>query len=325
MAFMRSEMAQNGDCDPLPTPLLFGSSVSPILICEVASMLETKTLDFYELLQISRNAEPDTIHRVYRFFAARYHPDNSVSSDPEKFALLRMAYNTLSDPHRRAEYDASYGRASADHPPLSNTVDFMDDMEGERNRRLAVLAVLYYRRRANPYAPVVSLAEVEAHMGFPRDFLDFTTWYLLRKKYITRADNSDFALTVEGVEFVETGRVHIPVLNKLLTDGSLHIPREKEKPETTGTQHCEQELFKSELFFENSDCSPSFAEDVEPKLASPAQGAPGSASGPDPNPICGMPDMFACPKPTIDDFDIDAIREAVTGKLRKTTIAPVAA
>lgn len=292
---------------------------------EVASMLESKTLDFYELLQISRNAEPDTIHRVYRFFAARYHPDNSASSDPEKFALLRKAYDTISDPHRRAEYDASFGRASADHPPLSNTVDFMDEMEGERNRRLAVLAVLYYRRRANPYAPVVSLAEVEAQMGFPRDFLDFTTWYLLRKKYITRADNSDFALTVEGVEFVETGRVHIPVLNKLLTDGSLHIPREKEKPETTGTEHREREHFKSEHYLENNGCSPSFAEDAEPKLVSPVQDAPDSASAPDPNPTCDMPDIFASLKPAVDDFDIDAIREAVTGKLRKTTVAPVAA
>lgn len=288
-------------------------------------MLERKPLDFYELLQISRNADPDTIHRVYRFFAARYHPDNSVSSDPEKFALLRMAYDTLSDPHRRAEYDASYGRASADHPPLSNTVDFMDDMEGERNRRLAVLAVLYYRRRANPYAPVVSLAEVEAHMGFPRDFLDFTTWYLLRKNYITRADNSDFALTVEGVEFVETGRAHIPVLNKLLTDGSLHIPREKEKPEATGTEHCDQELFKSEHYLENSDCSPSFAEDAESKLASPTQDAPDSASAPDSKPTGDMPDIFAGLRPAVDDFDIDAIREAVTGKLRKTSVAQFAA
>jgi DnaJ domain len=288
-------------------------------------MLESKTADFYELMQISRNADPDTIHRVYRFFAARYHPDNSVSSDPEKFALLRMAYDTLSDPHRRAEYDASYGRASHHHSPLSNTVDFMDDMEGERNRRLAVLAVLYYRRRANPYAPVVSLAEVEAHMGFPRDFLDFTTWYLLRKKYITRADNSDFALTVEGVEFVENGRIHIPILNKLLTDGSLHIPPEKEKTGTTGTEHCKQELFKSAHYLENSGCSPSFADGPEPKLASPAQDTPDQASAPDPNPTCDIPDIFACLKPAVDDFDIDAIREAVTGKLRKTSIAQVTA
>jgi hypothetical protein len=80
--------------------------------------------------------------------------------------------------------------------------------------------VLYYRRRNNPFSPEVGLAEIEARMGFPRDYLDFTTWYLMRKGYITRADNSDFTLTAEGVDFVEAQRANIPTLNKLLTDGS---------------------------------------------------------------------------------------------------------
>jgi hypothetical protein len=61
--------------------------------------------------------------------------------------------------------------------------------------------------------------EIEDRMGFPRDYLDFTTWYLSKKGYITRADNSDFTLTVAGVDFIETQRVNIPVLNKLLTSG----------------------------------------------------------------------------------------------------------
>jgi hypothetical protein len=66
----------------------------------------------------------------------------------------------------------------------------------------------------------VSLAEIEERMGFPRDYLDFTTWYLSKKRYITRADNSDFTLTVEGVDFIETQRATIPLLDNLLTNGS---------------------------------------------------------------------------------------------------------
>ena len=92
--------------------------------------------------------------------------------------------------------------------------------EGELNRRLVVLALLYIQRRTNPYAPEVSLIEVERRMGFPRDYLEFTSWYLRNRGYITRADNSDFTLTVEGVDFVESQRVNIPILNKLLTAGS---------------------------------------------------------------------------------------------------------
>ena len=104
--------------------------------------------------------------------------------------------------------------------PLSSSVDFMDQFEGELNRRLAVLAVLYFRRRNCPQAPEVSLPEVEKQMGFPRDYLDFTMWYLQKKGYITRADNSDFTLTADGVDFVENQRVNIPVLNKMLTSGT---------------------------------------------------------------------------------------------------------
>jgi hypothetical protein len=96
----------------------------------------------------------------------------------------------------------------------------MDDVGGELNRRLAVLALLYIQRRTNPYVPEVSLLEVERRMGFPRDYLEFTSWYLRNKGYITRADNSDFTLTADGVDFVESERVKIPILNKLLTTGT---------------------------------------------------------------------------------------------------------
>ena len=185
-------------------------------------MLEaTKTLDYYEFLQISQHADYETIHRVYRYLASRFHPDNPETGDPERFFLLKTAYDVLSDPDRRSEYDREYEREAPVRSPLSESVDFMDQVQGELNRRLAVLAVLYYKRRSNPFDPQVSLAEIEQRMGFPRDYLDFTTWYLAKKGYITRADNSDFSLTAEGVDFIETQRVKIPVLNKLLTTGNV--------------------------------------------------------------------------------------------------------
>jgi curved DNA-binding protein len=176
--------------------------------------------DYYEFLQISPNAELDTIHRVYRFLAVRLHPDNPETGDAEKFFLLKEAYDVLSNPTRRSEYDTIYKREGAGVVPISTTVDFMDSMEGELNRRLAILALLYIQRRTNPYRPEISLLEVEARMGFPRDYLEFATWYLRNKGYISRSDNSDFTLTADGVDFVESQRANIPVLNKLLTTGS---------------------------------------------------------------------------------------------------------
>lgn len=176
-------------------------------------------VDYYEFLQISPNADADTIHRVYRFLAARLHPDNPESGDAEMFHLLRVAYDVLSNPTARADYDAKRKAEPQQQNPYSEQVDFMDSMEGELNRRLAVLAVLYYRRRTSPHMPEVSLGEIETRMGFPRDYLDFTIWYLTKKGYVTKGDNAQMALTADGVDFIEAQRGNLPVLNKLLTSG----------------------------------------------------------------------------------------------------------
>ncbi len=177
--------------------------------------------DYYEFLEISPQASQDTIHRVYRFLAARYHPDHAETGDIERFALLTSAYKVLSDPARRTEYNTQRAlRPCAFQDPMSSTVDFMDQVEGDLNRRLAVLTILYYRRRLYPDRPEVSLAEIEKRMGFPRDYLDFTMWYLQKKKFITRADNAEFTLTVDGVDFIESQRTTVPLLERLLTSGS---------------------------------------------------------------------------------------------------------
>jgi curved DNA-binding protein CbpA len=184
-------------------------------------MPATEIPDYYELLEISPQATQETIHRVYRFLAARYHPDHSDTGDLEKFTQITAAYKILSEPARRAEYNGQRALRQVTYPhPMSCTVDFMDQTQGDLNRRLAVLAILYYRRRMYPDSPEVELAEIEQRMGFPRDYLEFTTWYLGKKKYITRADNAEFTLTVDGVDFIESQRAAVPLLARLLTSGT---------------------------------------------------------------------------------------------------------
>lgn len=180
-------------------------------------------IDFYDLLQISPNAEVETIQRVYHFLAARFHPDNQETGDAGMFRLVNAAYEVLSDQARRAEYDAA--RKNGEAKPLSASVNFLDNLDGELNRRMAVLAVLYFQRRRSPNTPEVSLREIEERMGFPRDYLDFTLWYLQKRNYITRADNAQYEMTVDGVDFVETERARLPILNRLLTGGS-EVPTE---------------------------------------------------------------------------------------------------
>jgi hypothetical protein len=176
--------------------------------------------NYYELLQISSNADPETIHRIFHFLAVRLHPDNPVTGDAERFVSVKEAYDILSVPELRAEYDAAREKHEQQPAPLSTSIDFMDTIEGEMNRRLALLALLYNQRRTDPEKPHLTLQEVEKLMGFPREYLEFSIWYVHKKGYITRADNSAFTLTADGVDFVETQRSRTPVLRKMLTSGS---------------------------------------------------------------------------------------------------------
>ncbi|HUS08813.1 MAG TPA: DnaJ domain-containing protein [Bryobacteraceae bacterium] len=190
----------------------------------VVSRSAEKDSDYYEFLQISRRAEPATIQRVHRFLASRFHPDNPETGDSEQFVRLQEAFHILSDPQRRADYDAGLTRNDQEPIPAFESVDFLNGVEGEMNRRVAVLSVLYNRCRTNPDDPRVSLAHLEARMGFPREYLDFTTWYLKQKKYITREDNSDFSLTALGVDYVESNYDKLPILQRMLNAGSTSTP-----------------------------------------------------------------------------------------------------
>ena len=78
-----------------------------------------------------------------------------------------------------------------------------NDFEAEQIIRLTVLEVLYARRRTEPYAPSLSQLEVEEMTGTPREHLEFTIWFLLQKKFVTRADNMDLSITADGVEYIE--------------------------------------------------------------------------------------------------------------------------
>jgi curved DNA-binding protein len=65
--------------------------------------------DFYEVLGVSRDAEPDEIQRAYRKLARTYHPDINKSPDAEeRFKEVSEAYDVLSDQEQRRRYDA-YG------------------------------------------------------------------------------------------------------------------------------------------------------------------------------------------------------------------------
>jgi len=62
--------------------------------------------DFYEVLGIAKGASQDEIKRAYRNLARKYHPDvNKESGAADKFKEINEAYQVLSDPNKRSQYD----------------------------------------------------------------------------------------------------------------------------------------------------------------------------------------------------------------------------
>jgi len=182
-------------------------------------MSEPGFVDYYELLQISPNAEPETVHRVYKMLAQRYHPDNPETGDVERFVLLNQAFETLTDSTLRRSYDALYQDHRAKPIELFETKDFTIGVDGEANRRMGILCLLYSRRRSDPDDPGISLLEFESIMSFPREHLLFTMWYLKEHNYLQMDQSSDYVITGNGVDYVEEHLPNNRILYKLLGAG----------------------------------------------------------------------------------------------------------
>lgn len=72
-----------------------------------STMTTTKT--YYDILEVSRDAQPIDIKKAYRRLALQHHPDrnNGSKEATEKFKEIGEAFSVLSDPILRSEYDES--------------------------------------------------------------------------------------------------------------------------------------------------------------------------------------------------------------------------
>jgi len=162
--------------------------------------------DYYELLQVSANADEDTIHRVFRHLAKKCHPDAPGQGDTRRFNLLVEAHRTLTNPVTRAAYDAKYQqywtgawKAVAE----ANDGQTFDNDAGVRER---LLALLYVQRRRSMRQPGLGELELARLVGTPPEHLDFHLWYLREKGWIHRLDTGQLAVTADGVDRVESSR-----------------------------------------------------------------------------------------------------------------------
>jgi curved DNA-binding protein CbpA len=166
-------------------------------------------VDYYEALQISPNADQETVHRVYRVQAQRFHPDNQESGDAAAFRLIADAYQILSDPKKRADYDVQHRnsrhqakREQFDEATASST------LAEEHKKRHEILTILYRKRLAHPDQPAMGLRDLLDLLGMPREQLEFSLWYLKEGGYLLRTDSARHSITLKGVELIETLAAH---------------------------------------------------------------------------------------------------------------------
>jgi hypothetical protein len=176
---------------------------------------ENGFIDYYELLQLSSNANPDTIERVFRHFAKKFHPDNKESGDADRFRLILEAHRILSDPEKRAGYDAKYqeywDRKWKLASDASNGTGFGDDQE----IRESVLSMLYVQRRRTMEKPGLGEVDLARLLRKPLELVEFHLWYLKAKGWVERLDTGQLAISALGVDQVEQGRFRLRTDNML--------------------------------------------------------------------------------------------------------------
>lgn len=167
-------------------------------------MNERPFVDHYETLHLSQNADAETVERVYRMLAKRYHPDNATSGDPDLFRNVQEAYETLLDPERRAEFDVKYDSDKTMQWQLFEQGAAIGGREEDQRIFHGVLSLLYVARRKDPDAGGLGVIHLEKMLGVPREHLEFPMWYLKKRGWIEILDTGERAITVDGIDKLNT-------------------------------------------------------------------------------------------------------------------------
>jgi curved DNA-binding protein CbpA len=166
-------------------------------------------VDYYELLQVSPNADEDTIQRVFRHLAKKHHPDHQETPDPETFRRLVEAHRVLTDPEARAGYDATYHEYWNGKWKLvsesGDSTSFNDDHE----MRERMLSLFYVQRRRSMASPGIGEYEIARLLRTPVELVEFHLWYLRAKGWIERLESGMLAISASGVDQVEQGQLKL--------------------------------------------------------------------------------------------------------------------
>ena len=166
-------------------------------------MSSSEFVDYYELLQLSPNADTETIEHNFRHLAKKFHPDNKQSGDYDRFLQIVEAHSLLTNPQARAGYDVKHQHYWNRKWSLAAEASDVAAFRDEKAIRERLLALLYVQRRNNIKSPGLGEHEMASLLQIPSQFLGFHLWYLKAKGLVERLDSGHLAITAQGVDLAE--------------------------------------------------------------------------------------------------------------------------
>ncbi len=160
-------------------------------------------VDYYEVLQVSRRADTETIHRVFHVLAQRFHPDNRDTGSQDRFRQVVEAHAVLCDATRRAAYDVRLAGEDRTRLKIFDSLQSTQGVQAELRKRQGILRILYSKRLTDPHQPAMRGREFAEMLGCPIEHLEFSFWFLREIKLISRADNNQYEITCHGVAAFE--------------------------------------------------------------------------------------------------------------------------
>ncbi|HWZ30687.1 MAG TPA: DnaJ domain-containing protein [Bryobacteraceae bacterium] len=190
-----------------------------------------KFQDHYIVLGIEPKADSETIQAAYGKLAQEYHPNNPETGNREKFDGVNLAYEILSDPSLRIEFDKLKGIDHDAGDPKFTGVDFFDALEQGTALRSALLCILYDRRRTRSFKPSLSMRHLEGMLHVTAEELNFALWYLKQRGLVLSDDKSSLQITVVGMDYLEQNRPSAEAVMPLIKPEALSQPKPQPHPQ----------------------------------------------------------------------------------------------
>ncbi len=172
----------------------------------MSTALAGKFQDHYHVLGIEPKCDSETLQNAYAELARRYHPNNPVTGDQEAFDAVNAAYEVLSDPAQRLAFDNLKGVGEDTGCPQFSGTEFFESLGSDAGLRVALLCILYERRKKKPMKPGLAMRHVEAMLNADLEELFFVLWYTKQRGWVASDDKSNLLITVQGMDYLDSNR-----------------------------------------------------------------------------------------------------------------------